>query len=251
MEFHYLVGYGLSALAIIAMIVIHLDSRKRKKEIDDLKRKLDDRDDEIDKLNLFIEGTQYLHANVDVNLLRDKTLEVPDSFPDFDNAVKERLEQGGYVDQDDLIRIGNVWYVKGDLLKAASYYEVVRDRASEARDSQREGNALGNIGLIYQAKGDLDKALKYHKDALKIDREIGYREGEANQLGNIGLIYIRRGDLDEALKYHKDALVIHREVGYRQGEASVVGNIGVIYVEKGDLDEELRAQRGALVIRGV
>jgi tetratricopeptide (TPR) repeat protein len=157
-------------------------------------------------------------------------------------------EMNGLVNLDFLIKLGNVEYTQGNLLKSLAYFNEALERAKLTKNSITIGVCLGNIGLIYSDKGDLDSALKYLEDALKIDREIGYKQGEAAALGNIGLIYKAKGDLDSALKYHEDALKIHREIGYKQGEANQLGNIGLIYSDKGDLDSALKYLEDALKI---
>ncbi|HWR82498.1 MAG TPA: tetratricopeptide repeat protein [Candidatus Deferrimicrobium sp.] len=185
-------------------------------------------------------------AIISIVLDKDNPPPVPDCFDTVEIAVKNAIEQGGYVSAADLLKVANVLFTKGNLLKAMSYYEVALDQAEQRHDSTLIAVAKGNIGLIYSDQGDLATALNYLQEALELHKEIGYRQGEASTLGNIGLIYKAQGDLAAALKYHQQALAIHKEVGYRQGEASQLGNIGLIYKAQGNLAAALKYLQEAL-----
>ncbi len=138
----------------------------------------------------------------------------------------------GLINPSLLIKLGNVEYTTGNLLKALTYFNEALEQAKSTKDSITSGICLGNIGLIYKAKGDSDTALKYHEEALKIDREIGYKQGEANQLGNIGIIYKAKGDSDTALKYLQDALKIIIEFKLEYGKNIIVDAINELEIRK-------------------
>ncbi len=167
-------------------------------------------------------------GNTPIILDKDNPPPEPDCFDTVEIEVRNIIEQGGYVNGADLLRVGNVLYTKGDCQKALSYYQVALNQAGQHDDSSLIASAKGNIGLIYSDKGDLDEALKYHQAALEIHKEVGYRQGKANQLGNIGLIYKAKGDLDEALKYLKEALEIFEAHGYTKEVEQTKRNIAEI-----------------------
>ena len=120
----------------------------------------------------------------------------PPIIPKEDVKTLEKMtpiyEEKGMLNLDLLIKIGNVEYTQGNLLKALTYYEKALRQAKLTKDFITSGICLGNIGIIYMNKGDLDNALKYHREALKIHKEIGYKKGEATAWATSGLFTLTK-----------------------------------------------------------
>ena len=213
------VWWAIIVPAFIAVLLFVLGKIKWGKSDSDHLRK------ENERLHKLLDKTL---DKVPSQLDPERLPERPEKFDDLKKTVDEHIQKGGYVNAEDLLRMGNVEMAICNYDQALHYYVIACSMAESKKDKKTYANALGNIGLLHYIKGNSDEALKNHKAALKIDREIGYRQGEANQLGNIGLIYSDKGDLDEALKNLQDALAILDEHGLIHGRDVITNAIDEI-----------------------
>ena len=86
----------------------------------------------------------------------------------LEEATPLMYEIKGLINPNFLIKLGNVEYTTGNLLKALTYFNEALKQAKSTEDFITMATCLGNIGLIYSDKGESDTALKYLEDALKI-----------------------------------------------------------------------------------
>jgi tetratricopeptide (TPR) repeat protein len=84
----------------------------------------------------------------------------------------------------------------------------------EAGDLRRQGAILGNLGLDYASRGDLQRAAKYYNNALEICRKTGDREGEATWSWNLGLAFEELDKNDLALSLMKAATDYEQEIDH-------------------------------------
>ena len=70
------------------------------------------------------------------------------------------------------ISLGNSYFVTSDFRKALTTCQAALKAYRVKKDSQGEGNALGNMGLAYYALGQYNKAIEYYSQALATFEEI-------------------------------------------------------------------------------
>lgn len=235
-----------------------------------------------------ISRLENLLKKVPLRVEGDEPLRIPDELRQLEQEVGEMARTEGLLDCGELIKLGNVMSIQGELVGAKSYYHVALLQSKASNDSLMMGRATGSLGRVCQQTGDYDKANEYHQSALEIFRDVGYRRGEAvalaaigtlqiirlqwdealeylraavainreldndqgvaTQLSRIGVVFKNKGELDQALKYYFQALEINSKIGYRQGEGTALGNIGEIYQDKGKLVLAMNHYKNALVI---
>lgn len=145
--------------------------------------------------------------------------------------------------------IGYVYYVKGDIKNAITYFEQSL-LINEEIGSQREiANALSNLGAIYDQQGEPGKALDYLNKAFAIQKEINAKEGMAYSLNNIAAIYDRQGQLEKTLEIVHQSLKLQEGQNNKHGIATCLNNLGALYVKLNQYDKALDYYNRSLKIR--
>jgi len=91
-----------------------------------------------------------------------------------------------------------------------------------------------NMGWNYFHRGDLEKAAEYYDKALDIAQEFQYAEVIARANAGLGAISGARGDLDQAVAYYHRVISRFEQVDDAYGLAGMYHNLGIIYAKRND-----------------
>jgi tetratricopeptide (TPR) repeat protein len=130
-----------------------------------------------------------------------------------------------------LNNIANVYYNKGELDKALSYYEESLSLRTNEKDKAVTYN---NIANTYDKKGDYQKAVEYLQKAIEIDEKYGDYHGASIDKLNLGNTYRKMKDYENAEKYLSEGLEGVKKVGDKYWEAVGYWYFGNLYRDKGD-----------------
>lgn len=147
-----------------------------------------------------------------------------------------------------LHRIGRVYEITGDYLKARDYYARALPIERESGDRAYEGRILTSIGLVSAETGDETKALDYLAQGLSIQHAIGNQAGEAMAVHNLGKVADDLGEKQKALDYFQQALSLYRALGNKPGESIILNNLGKVHSDLGDKQVALDYYKQALPI---
>jgi tetratricopeptide (TPR) repeat protein len=93
------------------------------------------------------------------------------------------------------IGLGNVYYARGDYVRAREFYETVRAITSS---SDVRGKVLLNLGTIANIEGDIATAERFYRRAGDAFGEAGNQFGQAQSYHNLGLLHADRLEWDDA-----------------------------------------------------
>ncbi|MBL8900207.1 MAG: tetratricopeptide repeat protein [Planctomycetes bacterium] len=92
--------------------------------------------------------------------------------------------------------LGQLWYAKGDMLRALSYYHAARALRPQAAIVHH------NLGALRRRLGDLEGALASHRQAIALDPE------SAVAHDSLGLVLVDLGQLEEARTCYERAIAL-------------------------------------------
>lgn len=139
-----------------------------------------------------------------------------------------------------LLRMGVVYFRKGDYAEALRYYNDAIELYRAADNPVGISNAMNNIGAIYNVQGNDAKAIEYFLESLRYAEEAdnGYRIGTA--LLNVGVVYTNKPQYyEQGIKDLKRAIVELEKIDYQLGIGVAYGHLGEIFLERGQLDSAL------------
>jgi len=130
-----------------------------------------------------------------------------------------------------LNNIANVFYSKGELDKALSYFEESLSLKTNEKDKAVTYN---NISTIYYYKGDYRRSVEYSQKAIEIGEKYGDYHGVSKHKLNLGDTYRKMKDYENAEKYLSEGLEGVKKVGDKYWEAYGYWYFGLLYRDKGD-----------------
>lgn len=141
--------------------------------------------------------------------------------------------------------VGEVFYYRGDLIKAEEYYKRALELHIKAGDRRGVALAYLNLGYTYSDAGDLASASAHLARALTLWSEVNDKRGEALTHTAQGTVLSFRGEKQGAFDAYQQALQLFRTIGDHQGEAASLNSIGNAYEDLNEpqtaLDQYTRA----------
>jgi CHAT domain-containing protein len=141
--------------------------------------------------------------------------------------------------------VGEVFYYRGDLIKAEEYYKRALELHIKAGDRRGVALAYLNLGYTYSDAGDLASASAHLARALTLWSEVNDKRGEALTHTAQGTVLSFRGEKQGAFDAYQQALQLFRTIGDHQGEAASINSIGNAYEDLNEpqtaLDQYTRA----------
>jgi CHAT domain-containing protein/tetratricopeptide (TPR) repeat protein len=125
--------------------------------------------------------------------------------------------------------LGEVFYYRGDPIKAGEYYNRALELHLKAGDRRGAALAYLNLGYIYLDSGDLTNSWAHLARALTLWGEVDDKRGEAHTYAAQGLVLSFRGEKQSAFDAYQQALRLFRVIGDRQGEAALLNSMGSAY----------------------
>ncbi|MEP7010270.1 MAG: CHAT domain-containing tetratricopeptide repeat protein [Acidobacteriota bacterium] len=137
------------------------------------------------------------------------------------------------------------WGARGEASEQLSEYEAARAAYSFALRTQQEvtggslgvANSLNNLAVVAWATGRFDRAKYYFLEALRIQEQLAPRSLElAGSLGNLAVLSQSQGDLERARNYYLRSLEIKQQRAPKS--LSVANNfigLGAISWARGEL----------------
>lgn len=149
--------------------------------------------------------------------------------------------------------LGEVFYYRGDPIKAGEYYNRALELHLKAGDRRGAALAYLNLGYIYLDSGDLTSSWAHLARALTLCGEVDDKRGAAHTYAAQGLVLSFRGEKQGAFDAYQQALRLFRTIGDRQGEAALLNSMGNAYEDLNEpqvaLDHYTRA-RELFKVRG-
>jgi CHAT domain-containing protein/tetratricopeptide (TPR) repeat protein len=139
---------------------------------------------------------------------------------------------------ETLNNAGQLYYSKGDLLKASGYFKASLEIFSELGDRAGEARSLLYNGYVSSSTGGQDEAVARFNESLALSRATADRAGEALSLAALGAVHSLRGEEQSALDLQLEVARIFHAIGNRQSEALALNGVGQAY---DDLNEKLTA----------
>lgn len=128
-----------------------------------------------------------------------------------------------------------VYFARGDLDQAQTYYEAARVRARQAGDRALVAAATLNLGAIANIRGDVRRAISSYRRAITDLRVVG-REGDlAAALNNLGMAKADLGQWEGAERAYREALDLATRAGDSEGQTRLHGNLAETWIGRGDL----------------
>jgi CHAT domain-containing protein len=172
----------------------------------------------------------------------------------LDRALDYFARRGGMRQPAQVIRAhaktlshaGEVYYLKGELVKASRYLEQALGLWAAVGDRGGEAHALLFTGYITLSSGERDKALEQFERALALSRALADRSGEARALTVMGTVRSLKGEEQAALGLHSEAGRIFRAIGDGQNEAVTLNGVGQAYEDLSEWQTALDNYQQAL-----
>jgi tetratricopeptide (TPR) repeat protein len=148
----------------------------------------------------------------------------------------EKKEQRNVL-AENLMRLGMIKRISGDLKGAVELLEKASDLFEQLGDEDRTNRTLGTIGMILGDLHDLKKSWEYFERQGRSE-DLKTRSMAAN---NKGVNCIKTGELDRAWVFLSEALDLFHSRGELRYESMVLNNMGLVRKNQGNLDvaEEL------------
>ena len=135
--------------------------------------------------------------------------------------------------------LGQANAYRGDLAKAAFYYQKAADCFAKEGDNIGLAHVLGNLGSAYRRNKDWDKAIEHCYRSLKTFEEKGDDLGIAQMTGSLGRIYADMGEKELAARYFERSLTDFQRLGDKRSVAWVQDRLGRIAGQREDWDKAL------------
>jgi len=166
----------------------------------------------------------------------DDVAEAYEKLGDVDNALlyydKHLIEEEGYLDTDDMVKIANLYEAKKDYVNAGRYLSIAA--VNECKES---GYLWQNTGRALAIAGKLDEAMKYFEVALMLDPEC------ENTHYCMGQVYQEKGDQYRAMHHYTEVLKINPH------NPMVYNNLGALsFNEDGDIKGAIEKIEAALLM---
>lgn len=128
-----------------------------------------------------------------------------------------------------LSSLGEVYYSKGDLIRASNSFEQSLKLFSEIGDRNGEARSHLFLGYIALTIGEFDKAVAQFGEARTLYRFVNDKTGEALTIIAVGIHHSLKREEELALRMHREAMDTFRVIGDRQSEGITLNAIGQAY----------------------
>ncbi len=144
--------------------------------------------------------------------------------------------------------IANVYYYKGDYLRALEMHKKALKISEQAKDDSALSLTLCNMGTVYTQLSLFPEALQCLFNSVKIAEKFGDSVGVGVAYVNIGTIFQRQNNFDKAFEYYNRSLEINLRTGDKRNIAAGYGNIGLVYCVRGEYSKALEYQQKAMAL---
>ncbi len=107
--------------------------------------------------------------------------------------------------------LGVIAYTRGDLKRAATYFEAVCTW-SEKYGAFVHIEALGNLGDLARQRGEAEAASDYYQKARELAFKIGKLAAYAHQSYNLALLAVQQRDLNAAINYVREGFAFSQQI---------------------------------------
>jgi tetratricopeptide (TPR) repeat protein len=180
-----------------------------------------------------------------------KTLEVDVALENLQASLKVVQEVDDKSGLNEITRsLGWVYWLKGEYVRAISYYEESLAGLEELQFDTEEikANIQINLGNIYFEKSDWTKSIEYFTGSLNIFKEIENDYKIARIFNNIGCVYAENGELGRAYNFFKKGIKLSDEVYYVRGKAYTLLHQGELFIQRKQFKDSEKVLSDALDI---
>ena len=155
------------------------------------------------------------------------------------NSILMQNDQNGEIDK--LIFTASNYEMRGEYIKAISYYEKVVILAPKSSYPLREVVYLGTIGRIYLDKlNNPIKAIKYYEQQIAAKQKIPGHLYRSAGLLELGYAYAALGNSAKAFEYFNQLLTSARENGDRSDEFIALSVLAEKYFQTGNYSKAIK-----------
>ncbi len=147
-----------------------------------------------------------------------------------------------------LYSLGQIKWTAGEYGMALDYYHRSLAIADEINDKKMVSSCLTGIAYSYFQQGQYATAMQFVQKSLKVSEEIEDDYGIAWCINALGVFYSRQGNIEKALEYYFKGLEINERTKDRISISYSLRNIGSSYLELGDDEKALEYIERSLVI---
>jgi tetratricopeptide (TPR) repeat protein len=139
---------------------------------------------------------------------------------------------------NNLINIGNLYYLEGQHSDASEYFFRALRYADASENNNLTAIALMNIGNVLIVQKNYETANEYLQKSLQYHRNDKNLKEESKVLHNLGIVYFELGDLTKAKEFYYKAKIIKEELKTDFPElVKIYNNLGLIAKREGNIAE--------------
>ena len=158
-----------------------------------------------------------------------------------DNLLNYRGKNDRVGEFKTLIILGDLWYDKGDIGKAAHKYQASLDLADELGERKIAADLLDRlatisylIGYASEEEKYLDQAVDICQQSIALYKELGDQSGEARSITTLGKVDFLRRRYEQAQEFLEKSLGIQQEIGDKLGQSETLLPLSIVTALRGD-----------------
>jgi CHAT domain-containing protein/tetratricopeptide (TPR) repeat protein len=151
----------------------------------------------------------------------------------------------------NLLTLGNLLFLRGDLAKSEDYYREGLRRRTKSSGLFLSAGLIGGLGLVAYNRGNWLSAESYYQQALAIYEKQHRNFSDYYELiyNNLGLVAEARGDTGLAEKYVQKALQLEKEHPNGFYFLNTISRLGNLRRHQGDLVQAKKYLQQAAAVR--
>jgi serine/threonine protein kinase/tetratricopeptide (TPR) repeat protein len=138
-----------------------------------------------------------------------------------------------------LNNLGNIYWVKLDLLQAAHHYRRALRIQRRLKIPADIASTLNNLGSSQVMQGRFRRAITLYDGSLKIARDTDNQGEIARTLNNLGYTYHIMGQPSQAVQMLRESLDINRRIGSQKEVLFNIENLTQVMIGAGQLTSSL------------
>lgn len=153
----------------------------------------------------------------------------------FFNEIKDKIREA-----DALQQIGNIEYGLGNYESSLKYFQEAYEIYGDFDDKVYQSYAANYAGLAAAALKDYSLAKTYQETAIALSREMGVKSALSASLKDLGSIFIFQKNYSGAKKLLEEALQIAREIDVKLDISSALMELALVDMKTNALNQALQ-----------
>jgi signal transduction histidine kinase len=146
---------------------------------------------------------------------------------------------------------------------ALKYFNIIRGRILDGKDTVEIINLFGNLGMLYKGLGDIklhkgsnpknipdyDTAIVYYKKAFEINKIAGNKSIRATLLASLGSLFVNMKEYTQAKIMLLQSLTLSKELNDLRGVMEVNEHLSSLYSDLGDTKQSFEYYKDHIAAR--